>query len=81
MAAKWPTELGEALTMVNHEQVKTDVGIVQAKLFFEEAGRSWGMQAKSPTGGTAALYHMLNPWVGSNQLRQLELGKEIVAKY
>ena len=61
-------------TVVKHGQVKMEVAIVQAKLFLEEARRRRGMQVKSPTGGTSALYHLLRPGEGANQLRRLEVG-------
>ena len=64
MVAKWPMELKEALIIVKHEQVKTEDAIVRANLFLEEARIRWGMQAKPPTGGTAALYHLLRPGTG-----------------
>ena len=38
------------------------------------------MQAKSPTEGTAALYHLLRLGDGASQLRNSEVGKEIVVK-
>ena len=32
-----------------HEQIRTEIAVVQAELNLEEAVRRWGMQAKLPT--------------------------------
>ena len=80
MTARQPMEVKEALSLVKHEQIKTEVAIIQAKLLMAEARRRWGIRAESPRGGAAALYHLLQHGDGASQLRQLEVGNEMITE-
>ena len=80
MEAKRPMELKGALALVKYKHVRTEIAVAQSGFHLEEARRRWGMQANLPTAVAAAVYHLLRPGARANQLRQLEVGKEMVVK-